>query len=119
MRNFSYSTFTKKQAGVVYAAIKRGELEATRATVNRMYGLVGRNVLDAEELADRARFERCLLHIVEGRTEMAQAELDGKRTRLERVLVGTTTRTATEDDWFHEVGDEITEDVYEERWVMA
>ena len=119
MRNYSYSTFTKKQAGVVYAAIKRGELEASKATVSRMYGLVGRSGLDADELADRARFERCLLHIVDGRMEMAQAELDGEGTRLERVLVGTVTRAATEDDWFHEVGEEISEDVYEERWVMA
>lgn len=118
MRSFSYSVFTKKQAGIVYAAIKRGELEASKATVSKMYDLVGRNALDNDECQIRGSFERCVCHIVEGRTDMAQAELDGKVTRKERVLVGTETRIATEDDWFYEVGEEIVEEVYEERWVI-
>ena len=119
MREFSYSTFTKKQAGIVYAAVKRGELDATKATISKIYDLVGANVLDTCERELRGSFERCVVHIVEGRMEMAQAELDGKRTKKERVLVRVEKRIATEDDWFYEVGEEIEEEVYEERWVVA
>ena len=119
MRNFSYSTFTKKQAGIVYASIKRGELSATKQTVSKMYNLVGRNMLDNDELDMRCSFERCVKHIIEGRMELAQAELDGKRTELERYVERIEKRKATEDDWFYEVGEEIEETVWGERWVLA
>ena len=119
MRNFSYSTFTKKQAGIVYAAIKRGELNASKATVNEMYALVGQNALSTEEAVKRGSFERCVGHIMNDRMELAQAELDGKRTELERYVERVEKRIATEDDWFYEIGEEIEEEVWGERWVLA
>lgn len=119
MRQFSYSTFTKKQAGIIYAAVKRGELSATKATISKMYDLVGANMLDACGRELRGSFERCVGHIVEGRMELAQAELDGKRTRLERFVERVEKRIATDEDWFHEPGEEIEEEVWGERWVVA
>lgn len=120
MRDFSYSTFTKKQAGIVYAAIKRGELSASKKTISKMYDLVGKNMLDYDEMVLRGSFERCVGHIVEGRIEFAQAELDGKRTRKESVVVGYVERVADpENDWFSEPGEIIRDEVYEERWVIA
>lgn len=119
MKNFSYSTFTRKQANVVYSAIKRGELSASKSTVSKMYDLVDRNALDNVECQMRGSFERCVGHIVEGRIELAQAELDGKRTRLERFVERIEKRTATEDDFFYEPGEEIDEEVWGERWVVA
>lgn len=118
MREFSYSTFTRKQADIVYAAVKRGELSASKSVISKMYDLVGANMLDADERQMRGSFERCVCHIVEGRMELAQAELDGRRTRLERVLVAIERRVATDEDWFYEPGEEIEEEVYEERWVV-
>lgn len=123
MGTFNYSTFTKKQAGIVYAAIKRGELSASKKTVADMYDLVGKNMLEYDEAVLRGSFERCVGHIVEGRIEFAQAELDGKRTRKERVLVGYVEHVAdpenNDDDWFFEPGEIIRDEVYEERWVIA
>lgn len=123
MRDFSYSYFTKKQAGIVYAAIKRGELSASKKAVADMYDLVGKNMLDYDEQVLRGSFERCVGHIVEGRMEFAQAELDGKRTRIERVLVGYEEHVADPEnndwDWFFEPGEIIRDEVYEERWVIA
>ena len=119
MRSFSYSVFTKKQAGIVYAALKRGELNASKATISKMYDLVGRNSLDNGELQMRGSFERCVGHIVEGRMELAQAELDGKRTRLERFVERIEKRIATDEDWFYEPGEVIEDVVWGERWVVA
>ena len=119
MATRDYSYMTRKQAGIVYAAVKRGELRAAKKTIGRMYDLVGATELDTASRVERGHFERCVGHIIDGRMELAQAELDGRTTRRERVLVGTTVRIATEDDWFYEVGEEIEENVYEERWVVA
>ena len=123
MRNFSYSVFTKKQAGIVYAAIKRGELSASKATVSKMYDLVGKNALDNDECQMRGSFERCVCHIIESRMDMAQAELDGKTTCKERVLVGYEEHVADPDndewDFFYEPGEIVRDEIYEERWVIA
>lgn len=113
MKNFSYSTFTKKQANVIYAAIKRGELTASKQTVREMYNLVGATSLDTDEQVRRGHFERCISHLLEGRTEFAQMELDGHTVRREYVVTGTIKRVATDDDWFEETGSIITEEIGE------
>lgn len=117
MRNFSYSTFTKKQANVIYAAIKRGELTASKQTVKEMYNMVGATSLDTDEQIRRGHFERCIGHLLEGRTEFAQMELDGHTVKYEYVVTGTIERVATDDDWFDETGTIITEEVGEWRWI--
>ena len=118
MRNFSYSHFTKKQANIIYAAVKRGELEMGKKDINRMYNLVGANTLDNDERKFRGHLERCISQLLEGRTEYAQAELDGNTVRWVEEVVGYAERVATEDDWFDEPGSIIREEVREGRWVI-
>lgn len=117
MTNFNYSVFTKKQANVIYAAIKRGELNADKRTINAMYNLVNANALTTDESVMRGHFERCINHLVEGRTEFAQMELDGHTVKREYVITGTVERIATEDDFFEVPGTVITEKIGEWQWV--
>ena len=64
--DFSYTT--RKQAGIVYAAYKRGDLRLTRAQVRDLYDSVGEYSHYLTE---------CIGHIIAGRLDMAQAIADG------------------------------------------
>lgn len=118
MTNFSYSTFTKKQANVLYSAVKRGELEMGKKDIKRMYDLVGKNMLDTDERGFRGQLESAIRHLLDGRIECAQARLDGRKVEKVEVIDGYTERVATEDDWFEELGSIIREEITHTEWVI-
>ena len=115
-----YSYFTRKQANILYGAIKRGELYADKGTIKDMYDIVGisDDYLSLDDRIFRGHLERAISHYLEGRPEYAQEELNGNIVKKEYVQVGTTKRVATEDDWFEELGSIIEEPIHEERWVV-
>lgn len=118
MRNFSYSTFTKKQANILYFAVKRGQLEMSKSEISRMYDLVGKNMLDADEATFKGQLTSAISHYLEGRTDCAQARLDGKKVEEVKVIDGYTERVADEDDWFEEPGTIIREEISHTEWVI-
>lgn len=77
-----YSYLTKKQAGIVYAATKRGDVSADKKFIRKMYNVVGIRWMDLtpDERAIVIHAEQAVDHIVNGRLELAQAELDGRCT---------------------------------------
>ena len=115
---YSYSTFTKKQANVLYAAIKRGELVMAKRDINKMYNLVGAQGMETGEAIFREHCERAIEHLIEHRVELAQAELDGHTVRYEAVAQETYMRPATEWDFDAEPGTmvEDTRDICD--WVI-
>lgn len=115
---YSYSTFTKKQANVLYAAIKRGELVMAKRDINRMYNLVGAQCMDTEDAIFREHCERAIGHLIEHRVELAQAELDGHIVRYEAVAEEKYMRPATIWDFDVEPGTmvEDTRDICD--WVI-
>lgn len=119
MKNFSYSTFTKKQANALYSAVKRGELEMDGKNIKRMYDLVGKNTLDTGECIFRGQLESAIRHLFSNRIECAQARLDGKKVEEVRVIDGYTECVATEDDWFEEPGSIIREEIAHYEWVIG
>ena len=74
--NFRY--FTRKQAGCIYAAYKRGDLRMTRKQVNHMYNVVG----DTEAESDCEFYSQILSFIFDKRLDLAQAMLDGKNVHM-------------------------------------
>lgn len=108
-----YSYLTKKQAGIVYAATKRGDVTADKKFIRKMYDLVGIRWMDLEprERAIVIHAEQAVDHIMNGRLELAQAELDGKYTEqvwvitsVERVIITEANRD--DIDLFAEIGEE-------------
>jgi len=120
MAEFNYSTFTKKQANILYAAVKREELTMSKANIRKMYNIVGARTLDTDERAFRAHLEHAIEHLFEGRIEFAQLELDGHKVRYECVRRETYMRPYNPDNWFDEPDEngmvEAFRDVYE--WVI-
>ena len=113
----SYQHLTKKQANVVYAAYKRGDVSMDKATINRMYRMVG----VAGESFDH--FSKACDHIINGRLDMAQAELDGKRTREVYEVLEVRQVVVTEENWdewiFSELGDIEEEEIGEWVWKVV
>lgn len=109
-----YSYLTKKQAGIVYAATKRGDVTADKRFIRKMYDLVGIRWmdLDPKERAIVIHAEQAVDHIVNGRLELAQAELDGRYTEQVWVITSVEKVIVTEenidaiDDLFAEIGEE-------------
>ena len=109
-----YSYLTKKQAGIVYAATKRGDVTADKKCIRKMYDLVGIRWmdLDPKERAIVIHAQQAVDHIVNGRLELAQAELDGKYTEQVWVITSVEKVIVTEenidaiDDLFAEIGEE-------------
>lgn len=109
-----YSYLTKKQAGIVYAATKRGDVTADKKFIRKMYDLVGIRWmdLDPKERAIVIHAEQAVDHIVNGRLELAQAELDGRYTEQVWVITSVEKVIVTEenidaiDDLFAEIGEE-------------
>lgn len=109
-----YSYLTKKQAGIVYAATKRGDVTADKRFIRKMYDLVGIRWmdLDPKERAIVIHAEQAVDHIMNGRLELAQAELDGRYTEQVWVITSVEKVIVTEenidaiDDLFAEIGEE-------------
>ena len=117
-----YAYFTRKQAGILYGATKRGTLAMSRKDIRRMYNLEGIcfGNLNVAENNFIARLQSAIDHMFAGRIEIAQAVLDGKTVYSEPHFVGHVHLVVTEDnidvvndeiDLFAEVGDIIDEDV--------
>lgn len=111
-----YSYLTKKQAGIVYAATKRGDVSADKKFIRKMYDLVGIRWMDLEpkERAIVLHAEQAVDHIMNGRLELAQAELDGRYTEQVWVITSVEKVIVTEENqWdenislFAEIGDEV------------
>lgn len=108
-----YSYLTKKQAGIVYAATKRGDVTADKKFIRKMYNVVGIRWMDLtpDERAIAIHAEQAVDHIVNGRLELAQAELDGRYTEQVWVITSVEKVIITEEnrddiDLFAEIGEE-------------
>lgn len=111
-----YSYLTKKQAGIVYAATKCGDVSADKKFIRKMYDLVGIRWMDLtpDERAIVIHTEQAVDHIVNGRLELAQAELDGRYTEQVWVITSVEKVIVTEENqWdenislFAEIGEEV------------
>lgn len=122
-----YSYLTKKQAGIVYAATKRGDVTADKRFIRKMYNAVGICWMDLtpEERAIVLHAEQAVGHIVNGRLELAQAELDGKYTKEVWVITSVEKVIVTEenidaiDDLFAEIGEEYEIEHGEWTWKIC
>lgn len=128
--------YTKKQAGVIYSNIKRGNLTVPKGFVKAMYDMVGhwndyafRHESDFNQKVCH-QVNRILDFIFEGRYDLCQYIIDGyyvSTVYTDRVI---DTITVTQDvmdnpekygiedlffDWCYEVGDtyEVTETIQE------
>ena len=91
-----FAVFTRKQANVVYAAYKRGEVKMTSKQVKHLYNCVGTNDFT---------FASVCSFICEGMNELAQAILDGHK--VEAYEVETVVREEIEeDDPFYGIDDD-------------
>lgn len=117
-----YAYFTRKQAGIIYGATKRGTLALDRKAIRRMYNLVECPfaAMNASEKRFVGSLQSAIDHLFAGRAEIAQAVLDGKTVYSEPHFVGHVHLVVTEAnidvvndeiDLFAEVGDIIDEDV--------
>lgn len=116
-----YSYLTRKQANVVYSAIKRGELTASKKWVNELYNAV-ENV-DAVEMQDDA--SRVIGFMFDGRLDLAQAIIDGKSVEKRYFITSSYEVLVTEElqekdtrFWWDEVGSVVTVEDGEWRWVI-
>lgn len=116
MAGFNY--FTRKQANIIYAAIKRGEIKMTKRDVNRMYNLVGVRGfnLSVEDCEFLGKLDNVITAIFDSRLDVANGLLNGEIWRKEYV---TTDKVVDEyfDDWF--TNDIVT--IYEtvEAWIKV
>lgn len=117
-----YAYFTRKQAGIIYGATKRGTLAVDRKAIRRMYNLVEcpYSCLSCDDNEFLCRMSEAIRHLFANRIELAQAEIDGKTVYSKPHLVGHVHLVVTEAnievvndeiDLFAEVGDIIDEDV--------
>ncbi len=88
-----FVTFTRKQANVVYAAHKRGDVKMTRQQVTHLYNCVG---------TDDFTFYGVVQFICEDRYDLAQAVLDGRKVEEYTVEI-VKTEKVDEDDLFAEL----------------
>ena len=125
-----YSYMTRRQAGIVYGAIKRGEVTLDRQHTKEMYDLVGTpwSDMDVRERSIFLHLGSAIDHIIAGRPELAQAELDGRHTEERQRLVGMRQVEVTDDNWLdfafdfdhdYEIGDMAEEEVYENVWEVT
>jgi hypothetical protein len=75
--NWAY--FTRKQAGVIYAANKRGDIHMSRKQVSDMYDTVGDPDAYDDDYRQMVRF------ICDNRYDLAQAVIDGKKVEWRTV----------------------------------
>ena len=71
----SYDYFTRKQANILYGAVKRGQLDMNKKDINRMYNTIveTRHMnLSQDDRIFRGHLERAISHYLEGRIDLAQ-----------------------------------------------
>jgi hypothetical protein len=98
-----YAYLTKKQAGIVYAAMKRGDVTMSKKQVRDMYDMVG------DPKANYYHIDNAVGHIINGRLDMAQAEIDGKYTKCVTVVTSVEKVLVTEENWLDFIFEEIGE----------
>ena len=121
-----YEYLTERQAGILYGAVKRGELFMERDDIRRMYDIVEMQWgwMSPDERSDMRRYESALDHYMNGRVDVAQAVLDGRPVYEEQVQVGTEWVEPNlfdyVDDWgSYDPSALVEEPVYETRWVIG
>lgn len=115
MAGFNY--FTRKQANIIYAAIKRGEIKMTKRDVNKMYGLVGVRGfnLSVEDCEFLGKLDNVITAIFDSRLDVANGLLNGETWRKEQVATDKVI-----DEWLNFFTDEV-EPIYEtvETWIKV
>lgn len=115
-----YDYLTRKQANIIYAAIKRGDLNAPASFTRKMYDAVGDTTKETYETM--RRYQILVSLIIEEELELAQNVIDG--AWYDKRNVEVSRRAFTDDD----IGRFDTEDdiqrkkeegipVYEMKWV--
>lgn len=121
--NFAY--LTRKQANVIYATYKRGDIAMSKAQANEMYDAVG----DTENEGAYAFYKQVLDFIFKKRLDLAQALLDGKQVRYDdgyeevaitQDMLDNPEKYGIDDVFFelYEVGDMYEIKTHEGRWVV-
>lgn len=115
-----YNYLTKKQANIVYAAIKRGDLVASRKWINDMYNTVGDCTDSSLEMMNRVNM--VVSFISRGQLDLAQAIIDGKDVCERFVVTSITNVLITEENageyLFNEIGDIVEVEDGEWRWII-
>lgn len=115
MAGFNY--FTRKQANIIYAAIKRGEIKMVKRDVNRMYNLVGVRGfnLSVEDCEFLGKLDNVITAIFDSRLDVANGLLNGEMWRKEQVATDKVI-----DEWLNVFTDEL-ELIYEtvETWIKV
>ena len=115
MAGFNY--FTRKQANIIYAAIKRGEIKMVKRDVNRMYNLVGVRGfnLSVEDCEFLGKLDNVITAIFDSRLDVANGLLNGEMWRKEQVATDKVI-----DEWLNVFTDELVP-IYEtvEMWVKV
>ena len=115
MAGFNY--FTRKQANIIYAAIKRGEIKMVKRDVNRMYNLVGVRGfnLSVEDCEFLDKLDNVITAIFDSRLDVANGLLNGEMWRKEHVQTDKVV-----DEWLNLFTDELVP-IYEtvEMWVKV
>lgn len=115
MAGFNY--FTRKQANIIYAAIKRGEIKMVKRDVNRMYNLVGVRGfnLSVEDCEFLGKLDNVITAIFDSRLDVANGLLNGEIWRKEQVATDKVI-----DEWLNLFTDELVP-IYEtvEMWVKV
>ena len=117
----SYYSLTKKQANTIYKLLKQDLITVEKHFMDIIYDLVGKpwRSCTVEERKLITLVEDVIDHCFHERYDIAQALIDGKTVTKENVVVDVITRYATEDDFFYEPGEQITEEILEPRWVIS
>ena len=110
----SWSHFTRKQANIIYAAIKRGDLVVRRGFAKKLYGIVDLTTMDYEECNFRCMCEEAIPYIIKNQYEYAQAILDGKEVfrklfvdSVEQFTIENDEQLERVDNIFAEIGDTV------------
>ena len=115
MAGFNY--FTRKQANIIYAAIKRGEIKMAKRDVNRMYNLVGVRGfnLSVEDCEFLGKLDNVITAIFDSRLDVANGLLNGEVWRKEQVATDKVI-----DEWLNLFTNELVP-IYEtvEMWVKV
>lgn len=109
----NYAKLTKKQAGIVYSAVKSGKISMTKKDIAAMYDLVDKINVTPKEIGNILRYKEVCGLIVKNNISFAQGVADGGY--IYNVEIGTTIRYATAEDWFYDLGEAIQESIFEEQ----
>lgn len=110
----NYAYITRKQANIIYAAVKRGKLHASKKFINKLYDAVERTDSDMYSLVNGI-----VDYLFKGNVEFAQALIDGKCINEVHALVIDGYRPATADDLFWSIGEMIEVSHWETTYVIA